>query len=194
MKTRNLVLMTLAFLFAAIGNAADLPKMSITQLDDRKAVVAYNSTQATPLEITLTASNGDILYFKRTSERHKEYSEVLDFNELGSGNYCICFNYGNQSINRSLSVSGKDITVGPAQHCYEPCFRLEKDNLNISFLNLPQKQVYLSIYQGGQLIDGFKLGKDLAIQKRLDLSNLKNGEYEVVVTDSFKEHKYIAKI
>lgn len=194
MKTKNLVLLAMAFLFAAIGNAADFPKLSITHLDDQKALIAYNAVQATPLEITLTASNGDILYFKRTSERHKEYSEVIDFGDLGSGNYCICFNYGNQSINRSVSVSGKGIEVGPAQYCYEPCFRMEDNNLNISFLNLPQKQVYVNVYQDGMQIDGFKLGKDLSIQKRLDLSNLTKGEYEIVVTDCFKDHKYIAKL
>lgn len=194
MKTKNLVLLTLAFLFAAIGNAADLPKMSITPVENQKAVVNYEASQATPLEITLTASNGDILYFKRTSERHTEYREELDFTELGSGNYNICFNFGNQSVSRTVSVSGKDITVGPSQYCYEPCFSLEDRNLNISLLNLPEKPVYVNIYQDGVQIDGFKLGKELAIQKRLDLSNLKTGEYEVVVSDCFKDHKYIAKL
>ena len=194
MKTKNVVLLTMALLFAAIGNAADFPKLSVTQLDSRKALLAYNASQATPLEITVTASNGDIMYFKRTSERHKDYSEVLDFNQLGSGNYCICFNYGNQSINRPVSVSEKEIAVGPVQYCYEPCFKMQDSNLDISFINIPMKQVYVNIYQDGMQIDGFKLGKDLSIQKRLDLSNLKKGEYEVVITDCFKDHKYIARL
>jgi len=194
MKTKNLVLLTLAFLFAAIGNAADLPKLSVTQIEAHKALVAYNGVNATPLEITLTASNGDILYFKRTSERYKEYREILDLKELGSGNYCICYNYGNRSINRSIYILGKKLEVGPALYCYEPYFRMEDGNLNISFLNLPQKQVYVDVYKDGEQIDAFKLGKDLSIQKRLDLSNLEKGEYEVIVTDCFKDHKYIAKL
>ena len=44
---------------------------------------------------------------------------------------------------------------------------MEDGNLNISFLNLPQKQVYVDVYKDGEQIDAFKLGKDLSIQKRL---------------------------
>ncbi len=193
MKTRNMALLALAFLFAAIGNATELPQMQVTQ-NNNKVLVAYNASTATPLEISLTASNGDILYFKRTAERHKSYNEEFDFGELGNGNYCICFNFGNESVSRSLNVSGDEITVGPSLHCYEPCFRLDENDLNISFLNLAQKQVYVNIYRDDQLVDGFKLGKDIAIQKRLDMSNLSKGTYEVILSDSFKDHKYLAEL
>jgi len=194
MKTRNMVLVTLAFLFAAIGNATELPKMQVTQTDNNKVLVAYYSATATPLEISLTASNGDIMFFKRTTERHKNYSEEFDFSKLGNGNYCICFNFGNESISRSLNVLGNEITVGPALHCYEPCFRLDEADLDISFLNLAQKQVYVNIYHDDQHVDGFKLGNDMVIQKRLDMSNLSKGTYEIVLSDSFKDHKYIAEL
>lgn len=194
MKTKAWVLTTLVFLIAAIGNASDLPKMSVTLTEAGKTLITYNAPEATPLEITLSNSKGDIVYFNRTTDRYKNYSEEFDFSSLGNGNYLLCFNYGNRSVNRLLSVSGEKITVGPEHYCYEPCFRLENKMLNISFLNLSKKQVYVNVYQDGKQIDGLKMGKNFALQKCLDLTNLKTGQYEIVVTDCFKDHKYIAKL
>ena len=34
----------------------------------------------------------------------------------------------------------------------------------------------------------------LAIQKRLDLSGLNSGEYEVVLTDFITDHKFLAEL
>jgi hypothetical protein len=194
MKTKIWVTTTLAFFIAAIGYATDFPQMNVITVEAEKALVAYKSSEATPLEITLTNCNGEILYFKRTQKRYNEYKKVFDFSELGSGNYCVCVNFGNRSISRNLTVDKKDITVGAPQRLYEPYFCMNDKKLNVSFFNCPQKPVYVNIYQNGQHIQGINLGKDLTIQKRLDLSNLKKGEYEVVLSDLFKDHKYIAQL
>lgn len=194
MKTRNWVLTTLAFFIAAIGFATDFPKMSIIPVEAEKALLSYKSSDATPLEITLTNYKGEILYFKRTQKRHSEYNKVFDFSEFGTGKYCICVNFGNRSVSRNVSVNKNDITVGTAQQLYEPYFCLKDKKLNVSFFNCPQKPVYVNIYQNGEHVEGINLGKDLAIQKRLNLSKLKKGEYEIVLSDLFKDHKYIAQL
>lgn len=194
MKTRNWVLTTLAFFIVAIGFAADLPKMNVIQVEADKALVAYDASEATPLEITLTNCHGDILYFKRTKQRYSEYQKIFDFSELGDGNYCVSVNYGNQSVNRDVNIVDDKIAVGPAQQLFEPSFKLDGDMLGISFLNSPQKPVFVNVYQDGKFVNGMKLGKDLCIQKRLDLSRLKKGEYEIVLTDCFKDHRFVAQL
>lgn len=194
MKTKIWVTTTLAFFIVVIGYATDFPKMNVIPVEAEKALVAYESSEATPLEITLTNCNGEILYFKRTQKRQNEYKKVFDFSELGAGNYCISINFGNRSISRNISVDKKDISVGAPQRLYEPYFCMENKKLNVSFFNCPQKPVYVNIYKNGKHIEGINLGKDLAIQKRLDLSRLKTGEYEIVLSDFFKEHKYIAQL
>lgn len=194
MKTKTRVITALAFFIVAIGNAADFPKMNVIQVEAEKALVAYNADQATPLVITLTNCHGDILYFKKTKQRFSEYKKIFDFSELGEGNYCICINYGNQSVSRNLTVSNDQIAAGPSQQLYEPYFKLEGDMLGISFLNCPQKQVYINVYQNGKLVNGMKLGKNLSIQKRLDLSRLQEGEYEIVLSDCYKDHRFMAKL
>ena len=64
----------------------------------------------------------------------------------------------------------------------------------MSFFNCPCEPVYVNIYRNGEHVQGINLGKGLTVQKCLDLSKLRKGEYEVVLSDKFKEHKYIAQL
>lgn len=194
MKTRTWILMVLAFFIASAVNATDFPSMNVIPVEANKAMLAYKAPSAATLEVTLTDCQGEVLYFKRTNQKEKEYNQVFDFSDLDDGSYCMCVNYGNRSVKRTLMVEGENIGVGAPMRCYEPYFCLEEKKLNISFFNSPQKPVYVNIYKDGQHVDGFKLGDDLAIQKRLDLSSLKSGEYEVVVTDFITDHKFLAEL
>lgn len=194
MKTKKWGITALVLFIVVIGFATDFPKMNVIPVEAEKALVAFKSTEATPLEITLSNCEGEIIYFKRTQKRHKEYNKVFDFSELGKGNYCVCVNFGNRSISRNFTVNKENILVGAPQRLYEPYFCLKDDKLNVSFFNCPQKAVYVNIYRNGKHIEAINLGKDLAIQKRLDLSRLKKGEYEIVLSDLFKDHKYIAQL
>ena len=74
--------------------------------------------------------------------------------------------------------------------CYEPFFTFDNDNLNVSFLNAPQKNVYFNVYKNNVHIDGATLGNDLVIHKKIDLSNLEEGKYQVILTDEFKDHVF----
>ena len=194
MKTKLWVSLALAFFIAAISYASDFPQMNVVQLEAEKALIAFESTEPSALEITLTNHNGEILFFKKTQKRYSSYKKVIDFSSLGVGNYCVCINFGNKSITRKVDVTKSEIKVGPPQRLYEPYFCLKDKKLNVSFYNCPQKQVYVNVYKSGEHVTSIKLGKDLTIQKRLDLSKLRQGEYEIVLTDYFKDHVYIAQL
>lgn len=194
MKTKSWAITALACFIVAIGHATDFPKMNVIPIEEEKALIAYQSSEATPLEITLTNDEGEILYFKRTQKRHNEYKKVFDFSELGEGKFCICVNFGNRSISRNVTIAEGNISIGEPQRLYEPYFFLKDKKLNVSFFNCPQKPVYVNIYKNGKHIEGIHLGKGLTIQKRLNLSRLESGEYEIVLSDLFKDHKYIAQL
>lgn len=194
MKTKTWILAILAFFITTIVNATDFPAMNVIPVEANKAMLAYKAPTAATLEVTLTDCKGEVLYFKRTNQKETEYNQVFDLAEMEDGTYCMCVNYGNRSVKRNLVLDGESISVGAPMRCYEPYFCLEEKMLNISFFNRPQKPVYVNIYQDGKHIDGFKLGKELAIQKRLDLSKLKAGDYEVVVTDNITDHKFLAEL
>ena len=183
-----------AFFIVAIGTASDFPKMNVVPLSEGKAELAFNASQATMLEITLTNSEGEIVYFKKTKQRYTEYNKTFDFAELGEGKYCMCVNFGNRSINRNVSVQKDEISVSEPQRLYEPYFSLKDRMLSVSFFNCPCEPVYVNVYCKGRHVSGFKLGKSLTVQKFIDLSNLRKGEYEIVLTDRFKDHRYLAQL
>ncbi|WP_321368962.1 hypothetical protein [uncultured Draconibacterium sp.] len=193
MKTKVWVVFTLAILFAVAASATDLPKMNVVQVEESTALVAYESVTTAPLEVTLTNCNGEILYHKQT-ERCKEFKKMLDLSELGDGEFCVCINYGNQSVSRKICVKDKTITVDEATRCYEPFFCMQNDRLNVSFLNSSLKPVFLNVYKDGEHVYGYNLGKGLSIQKGFDLSHLKHGTYDVVLTDDIKDHTYKAEL
>jgi hypothetical protein len=191
MKTIKLFLTAMAFFVFASGYATEFPKMKVTGVSPDKALVTFESPSPTPLQITISNIEGDILYFKRINKRQTQYQELFDFSELGNGTYNICYNYGNRSVNRRVIVSKKNMEVGSPERFYEPYFSLTNNKLNVSFFNASGKQVWFNIYHNKNHVSGRSLGNELAIQKSFDLSELKSGEYKVVVSDSFKDHVYI---
>jgi hypothetical protein len=194
MKTRNWVLTTLAFIVVTLVNATDATKMNVIPVETQKVLVVFESSTPCPLEISITNRNGDILYYKRIKTRLKEYRKVFDFSELGKGKYNVCLNYGMYSINRNLHVSSKRIEVKQADKLYEPYLCKKDKYINISFFNVAQKNVHLEIYKNGQSIADANLGNDMSIQKRLNLSKLEKGTYELVITDLFKDHRFFVQL
>jgi len=193
MKTNYLILTTLALFIVTIGYAADTPKMTIVASGDEKALMTFESKTAYPVEITICTKNGEIVYYWKGETLLSSFNKTFNASDLGYGSFHVCLNYGGQSINRDLTITRKEITVGPAVELYEPFFRYDNNRLNLSFLNVAQKNVYLNIYQGNKFVSGVNLGKNMDIQKALDFSNLKEGEYEVVVSEYFKDHRYLVQ-
>jgi len=194
MKTKTWILTILAYFIVAIGYATEFPKLNVVSLEKDKAMVAFSANQASILEVSLTNCVGNVVYFNRTKDHQAEFKKIFDFSQMDDGEYCICINYGNRSVARSLNINSDKIVVGPPMQMFEPYFKLCDNILNISFLNCPLKQVYVSVYQDGRRIDWAKMGKDLTIQKRLDLSRLEKGEYEIVLTDYFKDHRFMVQL
>jgi len=190
MKTKIFILATVAIFSALLGfaGATNIPKMNISQVGDKEAKLSFQSTSPTKFELTVTDENNSVVFFHKSKKKHTDYHGKIDFSELGNGTYCICMNYGNQSLNDKIFVSNKNIQTGTVVHLYEPYMSFDKNKLNFSFLNTVQKQVFLNIYKDGEHVNGFNLGKEFAMQKRFDISNLKRGEYRIVVTDDFKDH------
>ena len=191
MKTNYWVLTTLALFIVAVSFATDKPKMNIVTGNTEKALVTFESQTAYPLEITICNTYGDIVYYWKGESLQKNLTQPLNTSQLGRGKYHVCVNYGGQSLNRDLIVTRDDIKVGPVKELYEPFFSFDNNCLNLSFLNVAQKNVYLNVYQGDEHVTGVNLGNNMDIQKSLDFSKLSTGEYEIVITEEFKDHHFL---
>ncbi len=191
MKTIKLGLTALALFIAAISFATDSPKMNVTAKDAGKVLISFEAPTASPVELMISDKDGAILYCWKTDIPEAKLNKLCNLAELGDGTFNICVNYGEKSINREVNIKRNNVTVGPPVQLTEPFFNFKNDRLNVSFLNLAQKNVYMNIYKDGEHYDGFTLGKNMDIQKCFDFSNAQNGKYEIVLTEYFKEHHYI---
>lgn len=194
MKTKIWIIPILAFFVGIISYASDTPKMNIVPLEAQKALVAFQSPNPTAIEITVTNGAGDILYYKKGENKLKEYRSLLNFSQLGQGHFNICINYDLFSLNRNVQVTKKGIKVGSAEKLYEPYFFITDGNLNISFLNLAQKNVHLEVLKNGRSISNSNLGKKMSIQKVIDLSKSGKGDYEIILSDLFRDHRFFVQL
>jgi hypothetical protein len=194
MKTRNWVLTALVLFVVATINATNLPKMSVELVANEKIGVDFESVKPCPVEITISKGNGDIVYFVQSKKRDCEFSEVFDFSEMENGTYKISLNYGNQSVNRELQVGNKNVKIGPERRSFEPYYKLENGKLDVSFLNVARKNVYLRVYKDGEIVSSIKLGKDMNIQKRMDFTKLEKGKYNLVLAEELETHCYHMEI
>ena len=191
MKAKNLVLTTLALFIVAIGFATETPKMSVVNSEADKILVAFESATACPVEITITDDENVIMYYWKSESPENEIKQLLKLSELGNGTFNVSLNYGGNSVNRELSINRKGIKVGPPVELTEPFFCFKNDKLNVSFLNVANKNVFLTVYKNGEYYNGLTLGKDIDIQKCIDFSMAEKGKYEIVLADYFKEHYYV---
>lgn len=175
-------------LVSAVSYASEKPKMTITANDEQIVSVQFESSEPTWFELTVQDTKGEVVYHKKLRERTARYKQQIDFSKLKKGNYFVCVNYGNRSLNSALSVSPNGVEISPAEFFYEPYFEIEGEKLNISFLNVAQKGVYLSIYKKDKLVYGIYLGNEMSIQKRLVLNQAEKGEYKIVLREWFKNH------
>jgi hypothetical protein len=191
MKTMIWVITTLAVMYVANSYATGTSKMNIVQVEAEKALVAFESASPAHFEITIKKEDGRIVYYKETKDLKKEYRQVFDFSETGPGTYDVCICDGSNRVSRKMVVSKNGISVEKPLYLTQPYFKFENNRLNVSFLNHANKSVYLSIYQGDDYVTSVKLGKDVAIQKCIDFSKLKKGDYEVVLNDWYNDYSFI---
>lgn len=194
MKTKIWTLTVLALFIVSIVQATKRPQMSVVTVEDQKAVVAFECSFAAPLELTVTNSRGNIVYYKKTDSLQKELISSFSLDKFRKGLYQVSLVYGTRSIHRNLQIGENEIKVGPAEVLYEPYFCLKDGKLDISFFNIANKNVYLTIKKDGKVVDELRLGKDLTIHKRFNLTHLRKGNYKVVLTDWFGDHQHEVQI
>lgn len=190
MKTSKWVLSTLALLIAAIGFATETPKMNVVANDNDKIQVSFESATACPIELIITDEDGVIMHYWKSESPENVVNQKLNLSQLGQGTFTVALNYGGKSINREIVITRKEIKVGEPVQLLEPFFSFKNDRLNVSFLNVANKNVYLNVYKDGEYYNGMTLGKGFDIQKCIDFSMAGKGKYEVVLTDHFKEHHF----
>ncbi|SHF44306.1 hypothetical protein SAMN05444274_105239 [Mariniphaga anaerophila] len=177
----------------ATAFAVQLPAMNVIPVQDDKALIAFETLSPANFELLIKNDRGEILFSKKSDSPVQEFRTVFDLKFLENGNYKVCLCHGNCRLAREITISDTHLAVGSETRAYCPYYAFEDNLLKVSYLNNFQKNVFLNIYRDGKFVTGKKLGKEVFIQKALDLSKLEKGTYEVVLSNNNNDYEFIVK-
>jgi hypothetical protein len=190
MKTIKLAFTVAALAAATIATAVEKPKMNVVPLNSERAVVSVTNVNPAIFEVSIEAENGDMVYYKQTSEPVTDFKQVYDFKNLAQGKYVLNLQVNNTKVMNDFQVSGKGIEVGESKVRFAPYFDFKNDELKLSYLNFDQENLKLYFYDNEGLVYETKLGRDFNITTGYDLSGLENGNYRVVLSSFNNEFTY----
>ena len=190
MKTIKLAFTVAAFAAATIATAVEKPKMNVIPLNSERAVVTVTNEKAAIFEVSIEAENGEMVYYKQTSEPVTDFKQIYDFKDLADGNYVLNLKVNDTKVMNDFQVTGNGIEVGESKVRFAPYFDFKNNELKLSYLNFDQENLRLYFYNNEGLVYESKLGKDFSITTGYDLSGLNSGNYKVVLSSYNNEFTY----
>ena len=187
MKTgKKLILGIFAMFFAGFAFASGNLQVNLLSNQKKSAIVEISSSKMVNYEIKLVDENGDQLYSMETEVPKNELNKHYDLTNLEDGAYWYTVKIEKEKITKQLAIKNGLVEVVDIRKSVEPYF-LHKDNyVDLSMLNFGQEDIKIYVYdERSSLINKAELGNDFEILKRVDLSELRPGSYDLVVVNDY---------
>ena len=129
----------------------------------------------------------------KTKAPISELKKRYDFSELEDRNYGYSVKIDKEKVVKQLDIEDGEVEVVEIRRTLEPYFAQEEGMLKMSFLNFQEEDVKMYVYDtNGELLTETSLGNDFSITKAIDISELRKGNYEIVLAhnDDYYEHKF----
>jgi hypothetical protein len=191
MKTVKLFTTVMAVAIVAIATAVERPKMIVTPVSPDRALVSIENENAALFELSIYEKNGDLVYYKQSTEVANNYQKVFDFKNLETGDYTMNLRINDTRLSKDFEVTAKGINVDEETKLrFDPYFNYEDNVLKVSYLNFDGEYLKLNFYNEDGLIYQSSLGKDFDVQSGYNLSALEPGKYHVVLSSRNNEFEF----
>lgn len=190
MKTIKFLSTVTAVAIVAIATAVEKPKMNVIPINADRAIVAITNENAAYFELSIESENGEMVYYKQSNKPLTDYKKIFDFADLEEGSYVMDLKVNDTKLTRDFEVSYRNINVGTSKMSFDPYFGFKDNVLKFSYLNFDEENLTMSIYNNEGIVYKSKLGNDFTILSGYNLSNLKEGEYKVVLSSLNNEYSY----
>lgn len=194
MKTFRLVIFLAAILGYNVASASGNATLNLIPVEDQKVLVAFESAIPGQISLTLTDSDDRVVYYKSTFSPKAEYRGIYNLSELQDGAYTLSVNSGDARISRNIEIKNKELAFSDPVFGNTPVFSLNKQLLDISFLNNQLENVSVQIFRNNSLVYASQLGDGLVVQNRFDLSRLPGGDYRVYLVSGNDTYTFDAEI
>ncbi len=194
MKTFRLVIFLAAIFGSNVALASGNATLNLIPVEDQKVLVAFESLIPGQISLTLTDSDERVVYYKSTFSPKAEYRGIYNLSELQDGAYTLSVNSGDARISRNIEIKNKELAFSDPVFGNTPVFSLNKQLLDISFLNNQLENVSVQIFRNNSLVYASQLGDGLVVQNRFDLSRLPGGDYRVYLVSGNDTYTFDAEI
>lgn len=190
---KTMLKVTLVVALFAVANtvfASGNLKVNILPVSAEKAVVTISSLDDSNLTISIEDSQGKIVYYNENSDPKDNYRRVYDFSDLEDGQYKLTVACKDLTTECQFQKSHKGIQVGNEKTTLEPFFGYEDGILRCSYLNFSKEKLTLYLFEKNQLIYSKNIGRNFNVIEALNLSKLRRGNYEALLSTGDKEYSY----
>lgn len=190
---KTMLKVTLVVALFAVANtvfASGNLKVNILPVSAEKAVVTISSLDDSNLTISIEDSQGKIVYYNENTDPKDNYRRVYDFSDLEDGQYKLTVVCKDLTTECQFQKSHKGIQVGNEKTTLEPFFGYEDGILRCSYLNFSKEKLTLYLFEKNQLIYSKNIGRNFNVIEALNLSKLRRGNYEALLSTGDKEYSY----
>lgn len=190
---KTMLKVTLVVALFAVANtvfASGNLRVNILPVSAEKAVVTISSLDDSNLTISIEDSQGKIVYYNENTDPKDNYRRVYDFSDLEDGQYKLTVVCKDLTTECQFQKSHKGIQVGNEKTTLEPFFGYEDGILRCSYLNFSKEKLTLYLFEKNQLIYSKNIGRNFNVIEALNLSKLRRGNYEALLSTGDKEYSY----
>jgi hypothetical protein len=190
MKTIKLLSTVLAVAIVAVATAVEKPKMNVIPLNADRAIVEITNENAAYFEVSVVSENGEMVYYKQSTNPLTDYKKIFSFEGLDAGNYVLNLKVNDTKLSQEIEIARKGIKVGESKVKFDPYFDYKNDVLKFSYLNFDKENMSLSIYNENGLVYNTRLGNGFSVTNGYNLSKLESGNYRVVLSSLTEEYAF----
>jgi hypothetical protein len=191
-KIQKAVLAVAAGLFVfgynALAGVGEAVKME--SLDGKKQVKISVMDPVKLKKVSVSNLESDYKYYSKRVKSDKQYTQVFDMSKLRKGVYEFAFDFGNEKVTKIVKLDGESVNLVEETKLKEPFVAQKEKYVHFSFLNQLETPVRLEIKSNGSSFFSKSLGSEFNMSRRLDLSSLTKGSYEMVVANGKQTYKY----
>lgn len=188
MKT-TLLITVFAFIASAVFASGNL-KVNMEQTASEETVVEASNVEAKLFEVEITDAYGDRFFSKKTDDKSFTYKRKYDLSTLDDGTYFMTVRHGDEKYQKEFTVRSGDIQVVNQRKVVEPHIKVEGDMVKLSYLNFPNDNMSIAVFDEGKLLHEEQLETQFTVHRGLDLSALRPGIYKVVFASGFDIFEY----
>jgi len=145
--------------------------------------------------VSVFDQEGEMIYTDLVS-KDDEAGKMYDFSEVENGQYTFRAVSEHKSVETTFVIEMNELRVLKEEISYRPVFWIEGNILSISYMNLEQNDVYLSLEDDlfadvdSNLYYEEITESDMSYERVFDIKNLGKGEYSITLRSGDNTYNY----